>query len=191
MSVELTDFQRRKILHKFNMLDIDQNQKIEYYDFEHVIEVLAEQRGWEPDDPKFKRLSDANVGLWRALRDFCKVDDEGSISRQQWVDYHAQALHQAKEFDHLVPGFETTLAAFTGFVQSLLDSDGDGLVTMDDYLALAAAHGTTAEEARQTFSAIDKNGDGTLNLDEVSALVRQFYLSDDADAPGNELFGKF
>jgi Ca2+-binding EF-hand superfamily protein len=187
----LSDFQRRKLLHKFKLLDIDQNGLIEFQDFQHVIDVLAEQRGWGTGDAQFERLTASNRDLWMALQSFCDVGEDGSIAPEQWLEYHAQAFHHASEFDQLVPGFETTLDAFTAFVGELLDSDGDGLVREEDYLSLAKAHSIEEGQAKKTFSGIDKNQDGALSLDELSALVRQFYLSDDANAPGNELFGKF
>jgi len=187
----LSDFQRRKLLHKFKLLDIDQNQLIEYEDFQHVIDVLAEQRGWGIGDANFERLTASNRDLWMAVQSFCEVGEEGAVTPEQWLRYHAHALQQAGEFDQLVPGFETTLAAFTAFVHELLDSDGDGFVRFEDYLALARAHNIDEEQAKKTFSTIDQNGDGALSLEEVSVLVRQFYLSDDPKAPGNELFGKF
>ena len=187
----LSEFQRRKLLHKFNLLDVDQNGLIEFQDFQHVIDVLAEQRGWGIGDQLFERLTASNQDLWMAVQGFCQVGEDGSVTPEQWLEFHAQAFEQSNEFDQLVPGFETTLDAFTAFVVELLDADGDGLVREEDYLVLARSHSIDDEQAKQTFSAIDKNGDGALALDEVSALVRQFYLSDDENAPGNELFGKF
>lgn len=187
----LSDFQRRKLLHKFHLLDVDQNGLIEYEDFQHVIDVLAEQREWGIGDHHFERLTASNRNLWMALQTFCQVGEDGSVTPEQWLQFHAEAFQQAESFEQLVQGFETTLDAFTAFVQELLDSDGDGQVHLEDYLALARAHNIDDDQARETFSAIDKNRDGALSLDEVSTLVRQFYLSDDADAPGNRLFGKF
>jgi Ca2+-binding EF-hand superfamily protein len=113
------------------------------------------------------------------------------VTPEQWLQFHAQAFQQSGNFGQRIQGFETIVDAFTAFVQDLLDSDGDGLVHLEDYLALARAHNIDEVQAKETFSAFDENGDGVLALDEVSTLVRQFYLSDDADAPGNELFGKF
>ncbi len=187
----LSDFQRRKLLHKFKLLDIDKNGLIEFEDFQRVIDALAEKRGWGIGDLNFERLSASNQNLWTAIHEFCEVGEEGAVTVEQWMQFHAQALHQAKEFDQLIPGFETTLAAFTAFVTELLDSDGDGLIVFEDYLALACAYNIEEAQARLTFSAIDKNADGVLSLEEVSSLVRQFYLSEDEKAPGNELFGKF
>ena len=187
----LSDFQRRKLLHKFELLDIDGNGLIEYKDFQHVIEVLAQQREWEPDNPALQRLAATNEGLWKAIQSFCDADMDGSITQDEWLEYHAQALHRAHEFEQLIPGFETTMAAFTGFVHELLDADGDGVVVEEDYLELSRAHGLDDVKAIRIFDNIDKDRDGTLTLDEVSELVREFYLSDDPEAPGNEFFGAF
>ncbi len=187
----LSDLQRRKILHKFELLDIDRNGLIEFQDFAHVIDGLGHERGWEPDDPRMQKLVATNLALWEAIERYCDTNRDGAITPEEWLDYHAEALTKAQEFDQLIPGFETTIAAFTAFIHDLLDCDGDGLVSEEDYLQLSRAHGIDDVEACKTFDAIDKDRDGTLTLEEVSELVHQFYLSDDPEAPGNEFFGHF
>lgn len=185
----LTELQQRKILHKFELLDLDDNGLIEYADFQRVVEGLAAAREWNREDPRYQRLLTTNQNLWMALQKHCDADDDGSITPQEWLDYHGQALHSSREMDRVIPGFANTLDAFTAFIHDLLDADGDGVVTEEDYLELSRAQGLDDVDALRIFDAIDEDRDGNLTLDEVSKLVRQFYLSDDPEAPGNEFFG--
>ncbi len=188
-STLLTDFQRRKILHKFELLDLDGNGLIEYADFDRVVEGLAAARGWAAGDSRYQRVKTTNENLWTALQTYCDADEDGSITPDEWLDYHGKALHHAQKLDQVIPGFATTIEAFTAFIHDLLDTDGDGVVTEEDYLELSKAQGIDEVEALRIFDAIDEDRDGDLTLDEVSALVREFYLSDDPESPGNEFFG--
>lgn len=186
----LSPFQRSKILHRFDLLDVDKNGLIEFADFQAVVEVLSENRGWGPEDPRKEKLMTTNKLLWWALHDYCDADEDGSITEEEWLSYHTRALHQARDFDNLIPGFETTIEAFADFIHDLLDADGDGLITSEDYLALSRAHGIEDAEAREIFKQIDTDGDGNLTLDEVNKLVHEFYFSDDPEALGNRFFGE-
>lgn len=67
------------------------------------------------------------------------------------------------------------------------DADGDGQVTLAEYLAFVGAWIDSDPEAIQhaiqgnllVFDTIDRNGDGTLSLDEFSLYLRAYGLSDD------------
>lgn len=188
-SQTLSEFQRRKIMHRFELLDIDKNGTIEFVDFQRVVVGLAQARDYQPGDASYNQLLETNRDLWTALQKYADADDDGSITPEEWLAYHTEALLQARDFRELIPGFETTIEAFTSFIHHLLDADGDGKVTEEDYLELSRAQGIDDVESLRIFDGIDKDRDGTLTLDEVSDLVREFYLSDDPEAVGNAFFG--
>lgn len=187
--MRLTELQLQKLTHKFDLLDVDGNDYIELEDFQRVIEVLAEIRELSKDDADYVALEQSNKTLWQNLRDFCDANEDGKISLQEWIDYHSTALFYEREFACMIPGFETTLDAMTTFFFQLLDGDGDGVVSEEDYLEFCEAHGIAGEQARQGFKKMDTNGDGQLSSEELHALVRDFYHSDDPEAPGNWFFG--
>jgi hypothetical protein len=50
-----------------------------------------------------------------------------------------------------------------------LDKDGDGFVTLDEFLAQAAKKPELKEKLEKAFKAMDKDSDGKLTLDEYKA----------------------
>jgi Ca2+-binding EF-hand superfamily protein len=186
----LSDFQQSKILHKFDMLDVDKNGVIEFEDFQMVIGALSSSRGWSEDDPRFQMLVKTSRDLWGAIQRFCDVNEDDCVTEKEWVDFHTQAVLKARDFDHLVPGFETTIDAFATLIHVMLDVDGDGMATEEDFLQMSRAQGIEDDAARKIFDIIDEDSNGLLSKDEVIELVRQYYLSNDPSAPGNEFFGE-
>lgn len=187
--MQLTPFLEQKLEHKFYLLDVDGNGVLEAADFERVIESLAEHREWGQDDPRYLRLATTNREFWRALFDFCDMNEDGQVTMEEWFDFHANAVYYERRIGHEMPGVERTLGSMASFFYELLDGDGDGVVTMDNYVDFCIAHGLVEGDAQASFALMDRNGDGLLSREEVLMLVREFYSSEDPEAPGNWFFG--
>ena len=87
------------------------------------------------------------------------------------------------------PEFSSALNSTAKFFLELLDSDGDGIVNVDDYIMFCSAYNVGENEARIGFGMFDRDGNGSLTQDEVVEMVTEFYLSDDPEALGNLFFG--
>ena len=187
--MQLSEIQIQKLTLKFELLDNDGNGTIEYDDFKRVLELLADIRGLAEDSADYAALEGTNRALWHALEDFCDANGDGRISLKEWLDYHSNALFYEREFLSVIPGFDTTVEAMAEFFYQLLDGDGDGEVSAQDYFEFCLAHGVEEAEAQANFMRLDLNGDGKLSKDEVQKLVAEFYQSEDPSAPGNWFFG--
>ncbi len=187
--MELSELQIQKLTLKFELLDNDGNGTIEYDDFKRVLDLLAEVREIPEDSARYASLEGTNRALWHALEDFCDANQDGKITLKEWLDYHSNALFYEREFLSVIPGFDTTVEAMSEFFYQLLDGDGDGVVSDQDYFEFCLAHGVTEEDARSNFERLDANSDGELSKDEVLSLVKEFYQSEDPSAPGNCFFG--
>ena len=89
----------------------------------------------------------------------------------------------------MAPEFSSALSSTAKFFLDLLDSDGDGVVTVDDYVLFCGAYNVGENEARIGFKMFDRDGNGQLSHQEVVEMVQEFYLSDDPQALGNLFFG--
>ena len=76
-------------------------------------------------------------------------------------------------------------------VLNSLDSTGNNKINLDEYKVLAAALNISESDAETAFEKLDKSGDGSLDIDELKENIKEFYLTEDENAPGNWLFGKF
>lgn len=185
----MTPFLEQKLEHKFHLLDVNGNGVLEAADFERVVEVLAEERNWSEGHPRYAQLAKTNQELWQVLFDFCGGEEDGTVTMDDWFDFHANAIYYERRIGHEMPGMERTLERMSEFFHELLDSNGDGVVTEADYVEFLAAHGLEEEVAAASFIHMDRNADGLLSKQEVLLLIREFYFSEETQAPGNWFFG--
>ncbi len=186
----LTDLQKRKLIHMFELLDVDGNGLLEYADFEAVVEGLAEERGLELNSPGYRRLLGRSRRIWKGLFQ-CDIDGDGHITLPEWLGYHIKAIIEDERAGISPAGLTTAIDSIARYFFELMDMDGDGRVKKPDYAKFCEAHGIPKQEVAESFRELDRDGNGVLSMDEVLVLVREFYVSDDPTAPGNWFFGDF
>lgn len=189
MSATITALQKEKLMHMFDLLDVDGNGVLEYEDFRMVVDTMSEERGWGPKHRRHIGLVAANRRLWQTLVRHVDADGNGEISMAEWLTFHIEAFLQDPELKGQQSKVSSTLRSTAKFFCDMLDSDGDGKASEDDYVSFCSAYNVDEAEARQSFKVFDRNQNGILQIDEIQALITEFYLSDDPDAPGHMFFG--
>jgi Ca2+-binding EF-hand superfamily protein len=184
-----SELQKNKLIHMFELLDIDGNGIIEYEDFRMVVDTLADERGWGRTNRRYIGLVAANRRLWKMYtRDF-DANGDGTVSLVEWMAFHIKAFLTEPLKNGFDPSVSRALNTVARFFCDMLDSDLDGEVTEQDYVEFCEAYHIDEEEARRGFRLFDRNQNGILQQQEVAYLIEEFYLSDDPDAPGNQFFG--
>lgn len=178
-------------MHMFELIDVDGNGVIEYDDFKLVVDTMCEERGWSSGNRRRLGLVRANRRLWNMMANKLDADGDGEITLTEWLGFHIQAFLADPELDGSNPELNDALCSTAKFFCDMLDSDGDKKVTEFDYVLFCEAYNVPEKEARDSFRTFDLNEDGILQVSEVEKLIREFYLSDDEDAPGNIFFGMF
>lgn len=176
-------------MHMFELLDVDGNGVLEYEDFRMVVDTMAEERGWGASHRRYIGLTVANRRLWKQMCRTLDADGSGEITLAEWLAFHIQALTEESTPGGFNPEFGSALRATAKFFCDMLDSDGDGIVTAQDYVLFCGAYNVPESEALESFELFDRDGNGELSEAEVVEMVKEFYLSDDPDAPGNLFFG--
>jgi hypothetical protein len=72
----------------------------------------------------------------------------------------------------------------------MLDQNGDGQVSINEYRKLCAVMQLGEGYADEIFAKLDLDANGTISMDELMQLSDQFFVGDDPDAPGNLFFGR-
>lgn len=189
MAAAFTELHKQKLMHMFELLDVDGNGVLEYDDFRMVVDTMAEERGWERNNRRYISLVASNKRLWKMISRDIDIDGNGSISLMEWLAFHIKAFIEDPLNQGFQPKFSAALRATASFFCDMLDSDGDGKVCIDDYIAFCAAYNVSEAKARFSFKLFDRDGSGDITMQEVEEMVKEFYLSDDPSAPGNLFFG--
>lgn len=189
MSIQFTEVQKDKLIHMFELLDVDGNGVLEYKDFRMVVDTMAEERGLDRSSRRYLSLVASNKRLWKMFSRHLDADHNGEVSLAEWLAFHIQAFLSDPMVNGMDPQFSSALNSTAKFFLELLDSDGDGKVTAEDYVLFCGAYNVGEDEALAAFEMFDRNNNGILSQEEVVQMVEEFYLSDDPEALGNRFFG--
>ncbi|NJQ00461.1 EF-hand domain-containing protein [Streptomyces zingiberis] len=178
-----TPLLHRKIDVCFGHFDTDDNGSVDREDLLTLGAQLLSKFGEPVTSPKGIALMDGMARFWDALVAVSDQDGDQRLSR----DEYRSAMTGAFVED---PGnFDTAFRPLAEAVCALLDTDGDGAVDEREFEAWQDVFRTAPGDRAEAFRRLDADGDGKLSVGELLAAVREYYLSPDADATGNWLYG--
>jgi hypothetical protein len=180
--IMLTEFQKQKLPALFALHDLNRDGVITRADFEEFTRRVASSRGWGLASAEYQELLSRFLTFWDGLAQTASAGGAGWVTPTEWLDYWDRILGTPGMYDQIAAPIGRTL--FT-----ILDQDGDGAVTADEYASMYAHGGLDPAEAAAAFARLDLDGDGRLSVDEVMQLADQFFRSENATDPGNLLFG--
>lgn len=178
----LSKLQTRKLTRYFRVYDVDDDGAIGPSDFERVVENVRVLHGLDDASAGHQALRQSYVLRWQALAAHADVDQDGAVDLGEWLGYWKDVLANPTRYEEEVAAMSATLF-------DIFDTDEDGVIGADEFCNFYSAYGLSAALARQVFMDLDANGDGQVSRDELLAMGREFYRSDDPEAPGNRLFG--
>jgi Ca2+-binding EF-hand superfamily protein len=178
----LTEFQKQKLPRLFALHDLNRDGVISRADFEEYARRIASTRGWGLESREFIDLRSRFLTFWNGLEKTATERGAHQVTLTDWNAHWDQILS--------TPGLYAQVAEPIGrMVFTILDQDGDGAVTADEYAATFRYGGLNANDAQAAFARLDADHDGRLSVEEIMTLLDQFFRSNDPAAPGNALFG--
>lgn len=182
-----TKFQISKYRHMFNVFDTNSDGSFEQDDTMQVVAKMAELRGISRDSASYKKLHGDYESWWQMLGQQLDADHDGRVTEDEFVTFWVNFADQAQAGNEAL-AFLLIASGEMNF--DLLDSDGDGAISLEEYTHwLKAQNVDTDYEA--CFKTLDLDSNGSLNRSEAGKLLRNFILSDDPTAPGTLLYGNF
>ncbi|NQZ76671.1 MAG: EF-hand domain-containing protein [Ekhidna sp.] len=175
----MTDIQKQKITHFFNVLDNNSNGSLEKDDFELVAESISDIIGHEENSVSRLELRLRSHGLFvKVLKDLEKV--EAKVALDEWVQFFDKIV-LAKPNDYINQS--------ATYLFSLFDQDMDGHIDEKEYMDMFKAYGLYMSVAKKAFDMLDLNSDKQISGGELVKAFEDFFLSEDENAPGNWIFG--
>jgi len=179
----LSDLQKKKLTRVFHVFDIDKNGFVEKSDYQAIIDNLASVRGYAQGSEGYQGLYTKQMMVWEGLASKADKSHSGKVNLDEWIGFHDELMSVEGMYDIMVNGA-------VDMMFDVLDLNGDGKVSSDEYRAFLKAYRVDVGPWTDTvFRGADRDGDGFMSKDEVFKTVAEFYYSDDPAAPGSGLFG--
>lgn len=178
----VSDFRKKKYLHVFTVFfDTNRSGNIDKKDFELAIENITKLRGWSAGDPKYAETQSTLMKIWDGLQ-VADSDKDGEVSFDEWVkmwDTYAQNPSSVLEWQNL----------YSKFIFQLEDASSDGSIDSDEFSSVYTSFGLDKAESVTAFQKMSK-GKSNVTWPEFQQLWKEYFTSDDVNAPGNFIFGK-
>ncbi len=181
----LTDLQKRKLTRFFDVWDTNGDGVITTEDPAQVARNLAELQGLVPGSPEYERFYSGYMLYQNSFLQAVDVEESGQVTLDQWLAFHDEMLQDEEQF-------EGTVLLPVEVMFALMDQDGDGRVTLEEYGTWMTSLRIGEEDiTEEVFQKLDLNEDGTLSKAEIQELTREFFYSNDPEARGNWALGPF
>lgn len=180
----LTDLQTKKLSRYFHVYDIDDDGRIDAADFGRIVENVRVLHGTDESSAAAEELRDAYATFWKALRSSADGDGDGGVSLDEWLAYWQLTLEDDDRY-------EAEVHRLTDRLFTVFDLDEDDTIGAAEFMDFYGIFGLSVDLAETVFVELDADGDGVISRSELLEVSREFFRSDDPEAPGNFLFGPY
>jgi len=182
----LTDIQRVKQTHYFNLVDSDKDGFITASDWAEIGRNLASMRNLNRGTPGHDAVMATMGTIWANLSKYCSDENGTYVSLDDWLLFEDEKVINCDD-----DSYEDYVNTIARGVFALLDSESDGWIGQGQYIDLAMSFWVPPRFAVKSFSILDEDGDGRIHLEEFLDLIVNFHRNNDPDAAGNWFFGPF
>jgi Ca2+-binding EF-hand superfamily protein len=177
-----SDLQLRKLTRWFASFDVDRDGVIDVLDFTGMAQVYCEAYEVAPRSDKWRRMHHHALIVWRAIEQRIGAAHPARLTREEWLAWPGTSEYVDFIICAAIP--------FSQMAFSIADADGDGRCNVYELMAAQRRSGMSEEEIHRAFDRLDRDRDGYVTADDFERAHREFYFSDDPEAPGNYLAGE-
>jgi Ca2+-binding EF-hand superfamily protein len=168
----------------FHLFDLDQSGVMDRQDCELVVQATTQVMGYAPGSPEYTTYHAEYMAGWDALLALADSDGDQRLTATEFCTAFGKLMAQPEQFNAVVLGFVKTAI-------TLWDSNQDGKVSEQEYKNYLLTIQVTEAEAADAFRRLDLDRDGYLSREEIFQNMKEYYFTDDPNAPGNWFFGPF
>jgi Ca2+-binding EF-hand superfamily protein len=152
-------------------------------DYEILIQRTIDESGKASDSDAAEWIRDAYFQFWESFSQIADQDGDKMVNRSEYLAFWLNAMENRTFLDQLSGGVVIQLI-------KMFDQDSDGKLSFDEWAALCRAYAFHENDIRLTFDKLDQDADGLLTFDGLVEMNGQYYYSENADDPGNWMWGK-
>jgi len=175
----MTEYQRKKQVRWFNVLDGNKDGFLERADFEVIGHRLAATMNVE-SGPIHESIIAGWVDTWEHMQQAVDQNRDGRVSLGEFLNFEDRVIYQVTPEE-----YTTYMGGNAKAMVALADLDQNGTLSPSEWRWQFRGFGIEDSAADESFQHIDTNGDGQITVDELIEAWRQFHFSDDPNAPGN------
>ena len=178
----LSELQKKKLTHFFQVFDTDKNGTLEKSDFDRIVSNLAEAYNLTQDSETYQYFSSTYSKRWEDLAKEADTNADNKVSLEEWLSYQDKLTNDSNS------NFLWVKIASSFF--DIQDKDKDGAISLEEYKVLYRVHRIGDDSlAAEIFAKLDFDGDGKIMKSDYLNLSADFYWSNNPQSPGNLFFG--
>ncbi|MFF2554129.1 lipase family protein [Nocardia sp. NPDC058058] len=167
----------------FGLFDITGDGYLTIDDYEAFGLRLVQAFGEAPGSPRATAVREGYRALWHSMAARADTNRDQRITATEfliWLETH---------WDD--EGFDREITPLAQAVIDLADTDRNGVLDRDEFIALLTGCDHSPAEASALFDRLDIDHSDTITTDELITAIRHFCLDPTPDKPGAWLFGRF
>jgi Ca2+-binding EF-hand superfamily protein len=177
----VSDIRRERLGKAFRAFDHVKDGRLTRQDVDRFANELAERLGKSPSSPEVNAFRQGALHLHDKLNERLGKKPGSEITEEEYIQVAAKVSRS---------NIKDLVDPYVDGLFTLLDDDGDGKLTAEEFQYHHSAMGLEDREIRNAFRELDTDGDGTLSKEEFREYGYQFYLDSDPRSKANALAGE-
>ncbi|MFF9870049.1 EF-hand domain-containing protein [Streptomyces sp. NPDC013953] len=180
MATVATDPITMKLDQLFAATDTDSDGYVDWSDYQRLVERYLSTYKIDKSDRRAQALLISYQMQWAEL--LRHADGASRLSKEQYNFASRMASVDTSRFN-MVEGIPHAIF-------DIMDTDGDNTISKVEFEQYLKVWDITDPGAMDTFVHLDTDGDGEISRQEFIRAVREFFYSQDLEAPGSLFFGR-
>ncbi|MEM8895833.1 MAG: EF-hand domain-containing protein [Bacteroidota bacterium] len=182
----ISEFQKQKFAHLFNLLDVKKNGHLQLGDFTSVAQTLRKKMNLKEFSSHYKQLCDSCEALFEALRTDIALPKKRTMALEEWLEFFEKCV-DGEQGEEIVEKYRQLIYSF---LFDVFDDNNDGYISKEEYAEVYQIYGIDDAEIEEAFESIDVFVDDRLSKYELINAIEVFLTSNDPKDRGNLIFGR-